>query len=172
MRWADYPNLLRRPARPAAGRGRLHPPRLHRVWGTLTTTAAFDFCYAKHRARGEPIGRGHRWAVHRILHVMAERVGRAPTIGRPWLWAGASPNHFPKRKADHVWTFSTASTRTRPYQHLTRAAWQCLTRLLLECSTLPAVFALGVARARLPAWRWKCRTTAIDCQPLGTRDRN
>jgi hypothetical protein len=27
-----------------------------------------------------------RWSVDRILRVIAEPIGRAPTIGRPWLW--------------------------------------------------------------------------------------
>jgi hypothetical protein len=27
-----------------------------------------------------------RWSVHRILRQIAEPIGRAPTIGRPWLW--------------------------------------------------------------------------------------
>jgi hypothetical protein len=27
-----------------------------------------------------------RWSVLRILRVIAEPVGRAETIGRPWLW--------------------------------------------------------------------------------------
>src|SRR5262245_7687842 len=46
------------------------------------------------------------------------------------------------------------------------------TRVLLECSILPAVLALGVARARPPAWRWKCCRAATGCQRPGTRDRN
>jgi hypothetical protein len=27
-----------------------------------------------------------RWSVHRILRQIAEPIGRAPTIGRPWMW--------------------------------------------------------------------------------------
>jgi hypothetical protein len=27
-----------------------------------------------------------RWSVHRILRQIAEPIGRADTIGRPWLW--------------------------------------------------------------------------------------
>src|SRR5215813_3170276 len=46
------------------------------------------------------------------------------------------------------------------------------THVLLECSILPAVLALGVARARPPAWRWKCCRAATGCQRPGTPDRN
>jgi hypothetical protein len=28
----------------------------------------------------------HYWSVYRILIGIAEPIGRAPTIGRPWLW--------------------------------------------------------------------------------------
>jgi hypothetical protein len=47
-----------------------------------------------------------------------------------------------------------------------------LTRVLLECSILPAGLALEVVRARPPAWRLKCRRAATRSQPPGTRDRN
>src|SRR5262249_51273617 len=64
-------------------------------------------------------------------------------------------------------------TRTRPYRHLTPVqSGSDFTRVLRECSILAAVLALGVARARPPAWRWKCCRAATGCQLPGTRDRN
>jgi hypothetical protein len=49
-----------------------------------STSQIFD--YALPRVRGDFWRRRHRWSVHRILRVIAEPIGRAPTIGRPWLW--------------------------------------------------------------------------------------
>jgi hypothetical protein len=37
------------------------------------------------------------------------------------------------------------------------------TRVLQECSILPAVLALGVERVRPPAWRWKFHKAATGC---------
>jgi hypothetical protein len=32
-----------------------------------------------------------RWSVHRILREIADQIGRAPTIGRPWIWRLKTP---------------------------------------------------------------------------------
>jgi hypothetical protein len=89
MKRGNFRNLLRRPARPAAGRGRLQV-QLRRAFavhgGILSSTVAYDFCYARHRARGERIGRGHRWSVIRLLRAVADPIGRAGGSARPILW--------------------------------------------------------------------------------------
>jgi hypothetical protein len=36
-----------------------------------------------------------RWSVHRILRQLCQRVGRAETIGRPWLWRLREPVQQP-----------------------------------------------------------------------------
>jgi hypothetical protein len=87
--WAAHPNLLARPPAPAAGHGRLQR-QIARAFATsrdvLSTSQIFDWTYASHRAYGQRIPCWHRWSVSRILREIAEPVGRAPTIGRPWLW--------------------------------------------------------------------------------------
>ena len=50
----------------------------------LSTTEVFDFTFA--RTRRVHWRRRHRWSVIRVLDRLCHRVGRAPTIGRPWLW--------------------------------------------------------------------------------------
>jgi hypothetical protein len=79
--WNSYPNLRHRPHAPAAGRGRLQRQiaRCFMVFGpVVSSTRLYDWCYMR-RAR-------HRYSVWLILQRIADPVGRAPTIGRPWLW--------------------------------------------------------------------------------------
>jgi hypothetical protein len=52
----------------------------------LTSSEVYDHCYAKRRAFGERIPQRHRHSVWRILRTIADPIGRAPTIGRPWIW--------------------------------------------------------------------------------------
>jgi hypothetical protein len=52
----------------------------------LSTSQIFDWTYASHRAYGQRIPCWHRWSVSRILRQIAEPIGRASTIGRPWIW--------------------------------------------------------------------------------------
>jgi hypothetical protein len=49
-----------------------------------STSQVFD--YALVRVRQDDWRRRQRWSVVRVLREVAEPVGRAPTIGRPWLW--------------------------------------------------------------------------------------
>jgi hypothetical protein len=83
----NYPNLLRAPHAPAAGRGRLQRQinRCFVVFGPeVSSSRLLDWCYARNpRVRQS---RGHRWSVVRILRQIADPVGRASTIGRPWIW--------------------------------------------------------------------------------------
>jgi hypothetical protein len=83
----NYPNLLLGPRSPNKGRGRLQTQinRCFVVFGPeVTSSRLYDWCYARNpRVRQS---RGHRWSAYRILVEIAEPVGRAPTIGRPWIW--------------------------------------------------------------------------------------
>jgi hypothetical protein len=91
-KWINYPNLQRRPHAPNAGRGRLQRQiaRAFIAHGPeVSATAIYDWCAlwpVDKRA-----SQAQRWSVRRILDVIAERVGRAPTIGRPWLWRLREP---------------------------------------------------------------------------------
>ena len=76
------------PAAAHAGRGRLQV-QIRRAFdtsrGVLSTSQIFDWTYASHRAYGQRIPCWHRWSVSRILRQIGEPIGRADTIGRPWL---------------------------------------------------------------------------------------
>ena len=79
----SYPNLLLAPHSPNKGRGRLQRQiaRCFVVFGPeVSSSRLLDWCYTR-----DPRVR-HRWSVVRILRRIAEPVGRAETIGRPWLW--------------------------------------------------------------------------------------
>jgi hypothetical protein len=78
--WSAHPNLRLRPHAPAAGRGRC------RSGGPLSATVCCHRVRSYVRVRGDAWRRRHRWSVIRVLDRLCHRVGRAPTIGRPWLW--------------------------------------------------------------------------------------
>jgi hypothetical protein len=54
-----------------------------------STSEIYDWCYARDRraARSQAM----RWSVRRILDATCDRVGRADTPGRPWLWRLKTP---------------------------------------------------------------------------------
>ena len=86
--WNSYPNLRDRPHAPAAGRGRLQRQiaRCFVVFGPeVSASRLLDWCYTRDPRRR------HRWSVVRILRQIADPIGRAPTIGRPWLWRLKTP---------------------------------------------------------------------------------
>ena len=85
---ANYPNLLRRPHAPAAGRGRLQVQirRAFVVREVLTSSEIYDSCYARRRMLGQQIDRPYRWSVVRILCQIADPIGRAETKGQPLIW--------------------------------------------------------------------------------------
>jgi hypothetical protein len=89
---ANYPNLLRRPRAPAAGRGRLQVAirRAFVVREVLTSSEIYDSCYARRRMLGQQIDRAYRWSVLRILRQLADRVRRVPPHGA-WLWRLKTP---------------------------------------------------------------------------------
>jgi hypothetical protein len=113
--WDRHPNLRARPHAPAAARGRLQKARspahawdrypnlrlglggargngrLQRAVARafvgnhlVTSTHVFNWCFP--RDRGVSWRRRHRWSVVRVLNQVADRVGRANTPGRPWIW--------------------------------------------------------------------------------------
>jgi hypothetical protein len=92
--WIAHPNLQRRPHAPAAGHGRLQVQIRRAFLGRplLSTSEVYDWAYARHRAYRRPMSEAVRWSVHRILRQLCHRVGRAPTIGRPWLWRLRNPD--------------------------------------------------------------------------------
>ena len=49
----------------------------------VSSSQVYDFTFAQDRHGWR---RRHRWSVIRVLDRLCHRVGRAPTIGRPWLW--------------------------------------------------------------------------------------
>jgi hypothetical protein len=49
----------------------------------LTSSEVYDWAYSRRRSH---LSEAARWSVHRILHQLADPVGRASTIGRPWIW--------------------------------------------------------------------------------------
>jgi hypothetical protein len=94
MKWPHHPNLALRPEKPALGRGRLQE-QIRRALLAADTDAVsasfvYDWCYARKRAG---LSSWDRWKVSRMLSQMCERVGRAKTIGQPWLW---------KLRADYI----------------------------------------------------------------------
>jgi hypothetical protein len=93
-KWPHHPNLRRRPAAPNAGRGRLQT-QITRAFiaagPVVSSTQVYDWAFA----RRPQMRRSHfsRRRVWQLLQQIAEKVGRAPTIGRPWLWRLKSPEN-------------------------------------------------------------------------------
>jgi hypothetical protein len=90
MTTAKLRNLLRRPAAPAKDNGRLQRAarRALLVGNGLTTTAeAARWGYA----RRQRLGSHHYEHMRRALSGIADKVGRAPTGGRPWVWKLRDP---------------------------------------------------------------------------------
>jgi hypothetical protein len=92
-RWENYPNLRLRPAKPALGRGRLQVQVRRAFVGrdVLSSSEVYESCYARKRLLGERISQRHCHSVWLILRRVADRIGRAPTIGRPWIWRLKAP---------------------------------------------------------------------------------
>jgi hypothetical protein len=85
MKWQHHPNLRRRPHAPNKGRGRLQRQLRRAFYGgtELTTSQVLDWTNVRNRQR--LTGR-HRYSVWRLLVTIADPIGRADTIGRPWVW--------------------------------------------------------------------------------------
>ena len=90
MNWERYPNLAQRPPAPARGRGRVQKlaRRALIALGNPSTTTTEVLQWT--RCRGGVRHHDYR-AARRALDRIADRVGRAETIGRPWLWRLREP---------------------------------------------------------------------------------
>jgi hypothetical protein len=55
---------------------------------TLTTSQVFDWTLVDRHAHWK---RRQRWSVIYVLQQIADRVGRADTPGKPWLWRLKQP---------------------------------------------------------------------------------
>jgi hypothetical protein len=79
-------NLRRRLHAPAAGRGRIQQ-QLKKAFGFLgnviTSSEAYEWCALWPDDRRT---QRQRYSVWRVLRLVADPVGRADTIGRPWIW--------------------------------------------------------------------------------------
>jgi hypothetical protein len=89
--WSAYPNLRLRPHAPNKGRGRLQVQIRRAFVGHHLLSSSQVYDYALARVRGDAWRRRHRWSVIRVLDRLCHRVGRADTIGRPWLWRLRDP---------------------------------------------------------------------------------
>lgn len=84
--WESYPDLRLRPHAPNKGRGRLQRQirrAFHDHGNEVSTSDIYRWC---ERWQAREFGQWERWSIVRILEQVAVRVGRAETIGRPWLW--------------------------------------------------------------------------------------
>jgi hypothetical protein len=81
-------NLLRRPAKPALGRGRVQTMvrRALTLQPVLSTSELKAFVYVRRQYRDGHVDRGLCLSIRRAAESICERVGRAETNGRPWKW--------------------------------------------------------------------------------------
>jgi hypothetical protein len=79
-------NLHKRPAKPALGNGRLQV-QCRRAFtafeGVISTGDAYQWSYPRHERRNAAYY-GGIWRA--LRQIGAVRIGRANTMGRPWLW--------------------------------------------------------------------------------------
>jgi hypothetical protein len=83
QKWDDCPNLRLRPEKPALGRGRLQKAIrrcFHARGPNVSASTIYEWCATW------PDLRRHRYRAWRILNEITEPIGRASTIGRPWIW--------------------------------------------------------------------------------------
>jgi hypothetical protein len=91
MKWKDHPNLRKRPPTPSKGRGPAQRA-IRRAFAAsgaevLNSTEIYDWAHGRRRfGRRKSMPFGVYSRTLRTLRAMCEPVGRAPTIGRPWLW--------------------------------------------------------------------------------------
>ena len=83
-------NLRHRLAAPAKLNGRLQKQArtaLHALGGEASTADIMQWCFAMKFHANERVAHWDYQSVRRALEAIgAVRVGRAPTIGRPWIW--------------------------------------------------------------------------------------
>ena len=82
------PNLARRPAAPARGKGRVQrlAKRALLVLGTASTSDVLQWTCCRKLHRGQRLANHDNRAARRALDQIAARVGRGTSIGRPLLW--------------------------------------------------------------------------------------
>jgi hypothetical protein len=84
-KWINYPSLRLGPGR-SRGKGRIQR-QLRRAFiasgNEISSSDAYRWCK---RWQAREFGQWERWSITRVLMTMADRVGRAQTIGRPWIW--------------------------------------------------------------------------------------
>src|SRR5262245_9964582 len=83
-KWRGYPNLARRPRAPAKGNG--YVQRMARRALLVLQSATTPEILAWTRCRGPIRPRDYRTAWRALEQIGAVRIGRAGTIGRPWIW--------------------------------------------------------------------------------------
>jgi hypothetical protein len=91
VKFRNYPNLTKRPAKPAQNRGRIQRQiRLAFVMlgkSTVTTAELAEFTHGHLTLLGEKLSPDHYRHIHRAcLQIGAVRVGRADGRGRPMIW--------------------------------------------------------------------------------------
>jgi hypothetical protein len=95
MTTANLGNLTRarRLARPALGRGRVQvlARRALRALGEASTSEIMRWVYCRKYLRGERLANHDNRSTRRALDRIANRVGRASKIGRPWVWKLRDP---------------------------------------------------------------------------------
>jgi hypothetical protein len=90
--WVRSPNL-QLGIGGARDRGRLQRMVRHALiagGGEITSSEAYDWCFARDRSRAR--SQAARWSVRRVLERLAAPIGRADSIGRPWIWRAATPS--------------------------------------------------------------------------------
>jgi hypothetical protein len=91
MNRAFHLNLRKKPPAPSKGRGPVQRA-IRRVFmasgaEVLNSTDIYDWAHGRRRfGRRKSMPFGVYSRTLRTLRAMCEPVGRAPTIGRPWLW--------------------------------------------------------------------------------------
>jgi len=90
-KWPHHPNLRKKPHAPSKGRGPVQRA-IRRVFmasgaEVLNSTEIYNWAHGRRRfGRRKSMPFGVYSRTLRTLRAMCEPVGRAPTIGRPWLW--------------------------------------------------------------------------------------
>jgi hypothetical protein len=82
-------NFLSRPAKPALGSGRLQRA-CRRAFvahdGTITTRIAVEWCYSRQMLNDGLRPEYYASVRDALASIGAQRVERAKTTGRPWVW--------------------------------------------------------------------------------------
>jgi len=92
---SKFRNLLRRPARPALGNGRVQRgverALIVHNGGPITTGVAAEYAYALRQQKGDRLRSVNYVYLRRALDRIADRVGHGRGRGRPWLWVLREP---------------------------------------------------------------------------------